>query len=76
LGGGCIGSRGGEWGPREAVDCAVFAWKTSKNAAMEDICTGLEILSLTALHSGHHNLSRNQVQEKRFLKAVPGHESL
>jgi len=47
--------------------------KVRKNALMDDICTGPEILFLTALQLGHHNLSRNRVREKTLLESDIGH---
>jgi len=50
-----------KWGFPKVPDAEVSTLKTNENAPMGDIRTGLEILRLTALHSDHHNLSRNQV---------------
>jgi hypothetical protein len=50
-----------KWGFRDGPAAELLPLKANKNARMGDVHTGLEILRLTALHSGHHNLSRNQV---------------
>lgn len=50
-----------KWRFPKVPDAEVSTLKTNENAPMGDIRTGLEILRLTALHSDHHNLSRNQV---------------
>jgi hypothetical protein len=57
----CTGSPVDKCSLRGGQTVEYFVLKTSKNAPMNDIYTGLEILRLTALHSRHHNLSRNQV---------------
>jgi hypothetical protein len=57
----CTGAPVEKCGLRERQTGEYLALKASKNAPMDDIYTGLKILSLTALQLGHHNLSRNQV---------------
>jgi len=57
-----------EYGPQQGESVEHLHTKANKNNPVEHIPTGVEILRLTALHGGHHNLSRNQVQGKSFLK--------
>ncbi len=73
---GCMSALVAEYGPQEGETAAHLPTKANKNNPVEDIHTGVEILRLTALHGGHHNLSRNQVQGKSFLKRDIGREVL